>query len=108
MNRRTILLSAVILLAVSAAAQNDWIKTGTGLGVDKPRVAVPDFKMGNADPATGSLQKVYDDTLFNDLSQSGILEVVSKSLYPLQQPGAPEDVKLDAWSNDPTKASMLA
>ena len=107
MNRtRTALL--LLLFALPALAQNDWIRTGTGLGVEKPRIAVADFKATNADPTTGSLQKVFDDTLFNDLQQSGILEVVSKSFYPLQQPGSPEEVKLDAWANDPTKASMLA
>jgi TolB protein len=107
MNRLTKLF-LIVLLSLPALAQNDWIRTGTGLGVEKPRIAVADFKATNADPATGSLQKVFDDTLFNDLQQSGILEVVSKSFYPLQQPGSPEEVKLDAWANDPTKASMLA
>ncbi|HEY5163647.1 MAG TPA: translocation protein TolB, partial [Terriglobales bacterium] len=110
MNRNTMfrILVLIFAFALSASAQNDWIRTGTGLGVDKPRIAVADFKAGNADPATGSLQKVFNDTLWNDLSQSGILEVVSKSFYPLQQPGTPEEVNLGAWANDPTKAAMLA
>src|ERR1051325_7544202 len=110
MNHLTILRVSCIafLLSVSAFAQNDWIRTGTGLGVEKPRIAVPDFKAGNADPATGSLQKVFNDTLVNDLSQSGILEVVSKSFYPLQQPATPQEVNLASWANEPTRASMLA
>jgi TolB protein len=110
MNRNSILLrvSLVLLFSTLASAQNDWIRTGTGLGIDKPRIAVADFKAGNADPATASLQKVFNDTLWNDLSQSGILEVVSKSFYPLQQPGTPEEVNLGAWANDPAKAAMLA
>jgi TolB protein len=108
MNRNTMLRSFTVflLLSLPALAQTDWIRTGTGLGVEKPRVAVADFKA--ADPSTASLKKVFDDTLFDDLQQSGILEVVSKSLYPLQQPGTPEEVNLSAWANDPAKASMLA
>ncbi len=107
MNRNTTFLIALLLLSVSAFAQNDWIRTGTGLGVEKPRIAVADFKATGGDPTTGSLQKVFDDTLANDLTESGILEVVSKSFYPLQQPGTPQEVNLAAWANDPTKAAML-
>ena len=99
---------AVFLLTLTAAAQNDWIKTGTGLGVEKPRIAVPDFKVAGADAATPPLEKVFDETLFNDLQNSGVLEVISKSLYPMQQPGMPAEVNLSAWANDPTKANNLA
>ncbi len=88
--------------------QTDWIRTGTGLGVEKVRLAVPDFKQANADPASGALVKVFNDTLWNDLNQAGIFDVVSKSFYPLETPGVPSDVKLDAWANDPAKAAMLA
>ena len=44
----------VIILAMScvphATHAQDWIKTGTGLGLEKPRVAVADFAP-RADPA---------------------------------------------------------
>lgn len=110
MNRNTIfnVLLTVFLLTITAAAQNDWIRTGTGLGVEKPRIAVPDFKVSGADAATPPLQKVFDDTLFNDLQHSGILDVISKSFYPMQQPGTPAEVNPSAWANDPTKAVNLA
>lgn len=101
-------LFVVLLLSVAGFAQNDWIRIGTGMGQEKPRVAVADFKPGNADPTTGGLQKVFNDTLFNDLSQAGILEVISKSLYPLQQPSAPQELNAAAWANEPTKAAFLA
>ena len=97
-----------LLLAGSARAQQDWIRTGTGLGVEKVRLAVPDFKQVSADPTSGELIKVFDDTLWNDLSQAGIFDVVSKSFYPLQVPGSPDEVKLDAWANPPANAGMLA
>src|SRR5690242_15108806 len=99
-----VVLVTVLLHSVGAFGQIDRIRTGTGLGVEKPRVAVADFKIATADP----LQKVFNDTLFSDLESSGILEVVSKSMYPLQQPGTPQEVQLAAWANDPTKAAYLA
>src|SRR3954454_24490456 len=108
MNRKPTLLLLLALFSLSAFAQNDWIRTGTGLGQEKPRIAVAEFKAANADATTGSLQKVFNDTLVNDLQQSGILEVISKSFYPLQQPGTPQEVNLASWSNDPAKAAMLA
>ncbi|MBZ5568879.1 MAG: Tol-Pal system beta propeller repeat protein TolB [Acidobacteriia bacterium] len=106
--RSAFALVAVLLLAGSALAQQDWIRTGTGLGVEKVRLAVPDFKQASADPTSEALLKVFDDTLWNDLSQAGIFDVVSKSFYPLQVPGAPDEVKLDAWANPPANAGMLA
>ena len=108
MMKRVACLSIIALLFVgSASAQNDWIRTGTGLGVEKVRVAVADFKQTSADPTSGQLLKVFNDTLWSDLDQAGIFELVSKSFYPLQVPGAPEEVKLDSWANPPTNAGML-
>lgn len=110
MARTTIFRTLLVVLALSlaAAAQNDYFKTGTGLGQEKARIAVPDFKTSTADSDAASLQKVFNGTLFDDLQHSGILDVVSKSLYPLQQPGTPGEVNLGAWANDPTKATNLA
>jgi TolB protein len=97
-----------LLLSTISLAQTDWIKTGTGLGVEKVRLAAADFKPGAADPQTGNLNKTFNDTLWNDLDNAGIFDMVSKSFYPLQTPGAPQDVKGDAWANEPPKAGMLA
>jgi len=83
----------------------DWIRTGTGLGVEKVRLAVPDFKPTGGDPA---LLKTFNDTLFNDLDQAGIFDVVSKSFYPLSVPGTPEEMRFDAWANPPANAAMVA
>src|SRR6266478_3562256 len=86
-----------LVLLASASAQ-DWIKTGTGLGVEKVRIAVPEFKASNQDPRNSDLLKTFNDTLWNDLDNAGIFEMVSKSFYPLGQIGAPGDVKFDSWS----------
>ncbi|MBZ5511592.1 MAG: Tol-Pal system beta propeller repeat protein TolB [Acidobacteriia bacterium] len=108
MKRIVLAFLAILLLTSVSFAQNDWIRTGTGLGVEKVRLAVPDFKQVTADSASGLLLKAFNETLWNDLSQAGIFDVVSKSFYPLQVPGSPDEVKLDAWANPPTNAGMLA
>jgi TolB protein len=106
--RRTIFLcafAAAILLARPAAAQ-DWFKTGTGLGVEKARVAVPQF--GASDAAAQPLEKVFHETLVNDLSYSGILELVSPSFYPTALPTTPAQLKAADWSAAPASAYMVA
>jgi TolB protein len=91
-----------VLPALPAPAQ-DWIRTGTGLGVDKVRLAVPDFKSSTAD-----LSQTFNDTLWNDLDNAGIFDMVSKSFFPTNTPGTPADVKFADWSSPPPNASMLA
>jgi TolB protein len=86
----------------------DWVKTGTSLGVEKVRLAVPDFKPAGADAQDAPLLKTFDDTLWNDLDVSGVVELVSKSFYPLQVPGQPTEVNNLAWNAPPPDAAMLA
>lgn len=100
------LVLAIIGMALPAIAQ-DWVKTGTGLGVSKIRIAVPDFKASNQDPRDPELLRTFNDVLWNDLQNAGIFEMVSKSFYPLGQIGSPADVKFDPWSAPPPNAAML-
>ncbi len=102
-----LVLMFVCTFAGSVFAQ-DWVKTGTSLGVAKVRLAVPDFKPANADPQNTALLKTFNDTLWNDLDVSGVVELVSKSFYPLQTPGQPPEVNFLAWSAPPPNAGMLA
>jgi TolB protein len=92
----------------------------------KPRVAVIDFR------GAGDAQKfmaAFNTTLWDELSNSGVLEMVGKSFYPLDVPQVPQDFKapttaapvrrgdtprvvkngpwLTDWSNPPTSASHL-
>lgn len=107
--RKVLLISFLLVVcAAIASAQTDWIRTGTGLGVEKIRMAVPDFKAATTEARTAQLQKVFDDTLRNDLDNAGIFEMVSPSFFPLGVIGAPADVKLDAWGNPPPNAGMIA
>ena len=98
----------LFLLLTPSFAQQDWIRTGTGLGVEKVRLAVPDFKASNQDPRNTALLKVFNDTLWNDLDNAGIFDMVSKSFMPTDTPGNPADVRFDAWNSAPVNASMLA
>src|SRR5437867_3974383 len=96
------------LLLLTSAFGQDWIRTGTGMSVEKVRVAVPDFKAASQDPKNTELLKAFNDTLWNDLDNAGIFDLVSKSFYPLGPVGAPTDVKFDTWSSPPPNAAMLA
>ena len=103
-----IAIATLSLLAATASAQ-DWIRTGTGLGVEKIRLAASDFKPATQDPKNTDLLKTFNDTLFNDLDNAGIFDLVSKSFYPLQVPGQPAELKAADWSASPApNASMLA
>jgi TolB protein len=96
---------AVLLFAGPAAAQ-DWFKTGTGLGVSKARLAVPEFAVRQATPPAS--EKTFHDTLWADLDYCGILDMVSPSFYPPQVPSQPSEVKFADWSGAPANAYMLA
>jgi len=87
-----LLVFLCIFFFSSALFGQDWVKTGTSLGVEKVRLAVPDFKPSNSDPQNTALLKTFNDTLWNDLDVSGVVELVSKSFYPLQVPGQPTEV----------------
>ncbi|MGA7694065.1 MAG: Tol-Pal system beta propeller repeat protein TolB [Candidatus Sulfotelmatobacter sp.] len=107
LGRLSSLLLFILLLASASFAQ-DWVRTGSGLGVDKVRLAVPDFKPSSADPLNTALLKTFNDTFWNDLDNSGVVELVSKSFYPLQVPGLPAEVTFGVWNSPPPNAAMMA
>ena len=67
--------------------------------IEKVRLAVPDFKSSAGDAQNVALLKTFNDTLWNDLDNSGVVELVSKSFYPLQVPGQPAEVTVGLWSS---------
>ena len=106
-----VLIFSCCVLASALSSElfaQDWVKTGTSLGVEKVRLAVPDFKASTTDPQNAALLKTFNDTLWNDLDVSGVVELVSKSFYPLQVPGQPPEVNYLAWNAPPPNAAMLA
>ncbi len=108
--RRNIFCLAVLVLIsiVPLLSAQDWIRTGTGLGVEKIRIAAPDFKQVTTDTETANLALTFNVTFENDLKQAGIFDMVSRSFFPLSVPGAPQEVVLNDWSSPPPNASMLA
>ncbi|HKW88836.1 MAG TPA: hypothetical protein VJN21_08775 [Candidatus Acidoferrales bacterium] len=101
-----VLLGTSLLAGVSLAGAQDVIKTGTGLGVTKVKLAVPEFAARN--PEAGPLEKVFHQVLTDDLTYSGIIDLVSPSFYPLQTPSVPNQLNAEAWSQAPASAMMVA
>ena len=93
---------------VATSQGEGWFKTGINMGQTVIRIAVPDFTARSADPRLTSLTQVFNQVLWNDLNNSGIVYVVSKSLYPVNTPQEPQDVDFNGWSSPPASAQMLA
>jgi TolB protein len=94
------------VLSLPAAQAQDWLHTGTGLGVDKPRVAVADFAP-RSDTAK-SHSALFTQVVRDDLGFSGILEVVSPSFYPAVQPSVPSELRYTAWTDSPLNSHFVA
>src|SRR5246127_924542 len=103
-----ILLICGLVLPGRAAAQGtqDWFRTGTGLGVEKPRVAVADFAPAadNAKPHSQLFTQVVRD----DLQFSGILDLVSPSFYPTQTLSVPTELHNSDWTTPQINANLVA
>ena len=79
------ILSAACLLL---AAQDRDIVVNLSKGIDRPSLALPDFRgAGDSQP----LMKVFNDALWSEISDSGALKMIGKSLYPVNIPQRPED-----------------
>jgi len=102
----SVLVAAWVLLTVRPVAAQDWFKTGTGLGITKARVAVPDTVARSS--FTQPLPKTFHDVLWADLDYCGILDLVSSSFYPLQSPAQPSELNAQAWAAAPASAYMVA
>jgi TolB protein len=107
---RLTFLTAALLLALipSPIAAEDWVHTGTNLGNSRIRIAAADFKPGSADPQTPALKAAFDSTLYNDLANAGIFDLVSKSFSPQTTPGSQQEINLPQWSAAPANAAMVA
>ncbi|HUI76096.1 MAG TPA: hypothetical protein VLX32_14190 [Candidatus Acidoferrum sp.] len=102
-----ILFSLVMLLAsVPSAFGQAWFRTGTGLGVEKPRVAVADFAPREA--TTKDHAALFTQVVRDDLAYSGILDLVSPSFYPTQQPSVPSELRFLDWTATPLNAQYTA
>ena len=100
------LVAALLFATARPASAQDWFKTGTGLGVTKVRVAVPDLAVRGATPP--ALEKTFHDVLWSDLEYSGVLELVTPSFYPAKVPSQPSELNAPDWADAPASSNMLA
>ncbi|MBI2817488.1 MAG: Tol-Pal system beta propeller repeat protein TolB [Acidobacteria bacterium] len=100
-----VFLALLIATGAAQGAQQDIIKSGTGIGQAKTRLAVSNFR---ATPETSELMRTFDEVLWNDLDYAGIFDLVSRSFFPLSMPSNPAEVKAQEWSRPPASAQMLA
>ncbi len=89
-----------------ALSAQDWFRTGTGLGVEKARVAVAEFAPRS--PSSQPLATMFTDVVRADLDNSGILEMVSKSFFPVGAPSIPGELKAREWNDPPAAAHLVA
>ena len=119
MKIKTILVLLTLLLAAGAlmlTGQDADIR-GVITGGEMLKLAVPDLR------GAGDAQKfmqTFNDTLWNELDNGGVLKLVAKSVYPLNVPQRPEDFVppnargqsmgpwLTDWSGTPVNANDLA
>ena len=100
-----LLFIVVALLNSQPASAQDWVRTGTGLGQAKPRVAVADFAPRS--DAAKSHSSLFTQVVREDLQFSGILDLASPSFYPPQVVSVPAELKAPAWIEQPTNANYV-
>ncbi len=106
--KRWLIAISLLLVCASTLQAQDWFKTETSSGADRIRIAVADFKPFTTDPQTAPFKRTFDATLYSDLANAGIFDIVSKSLMPQSSPGAPAEINLAQWSAEPASAAMVA
>jgi TolB protein len=104
--------TVLILLVATAAAgigmQRGQIESGTNVGADRVKIAVPEFQPVSTDPKTSALAAVFNKVLVDDLDYSGIVTVVSRSLYPLGKFSSPADIRPQEWTTPAVDAVFVA
>ena len=96
----------IVLLCPPASFCQDWFRTGTGLGVTKPRIAVSSF-VARKDGGK-SHGWLFTNVVRDDLAFSGVLDLASPSFYPQGVPSQPSELKILDWSQAPVNANFLA
>jgi TolB protein len=96
-----------LFACLSVLHAQDTFKTETSSGVTNIRIAVADFKPSSSDAQTDGFKRTFDTTLYADLANAVILDIVSKSLLPQSVPGAPAEINVQQWSVAPASAAMV-
>src|SRR5450432_160044 len=118
-------ISLLLGCAASLAGQAQGDIVGRISSAERPAIAVADMR------GTGDAQRhmdMFNSTLWDELSNAGILKMVAKSVYPLEVPQRPQDFKpptvpvnarrgtppvrngpwMTDWSGPPVNANYLA
>lgn len=112
------LLAATAAAILFAAQQRPDITGNVSKQQTIPAIAVPDFRAdGDAQP----LVAAFNETLWSDLKDSGLVKLVPKTLYPTVVPQQPSDMLdpkpglekaggrlMSDWANPPAQANYLA
>jgi TolB protein len=96
-----------LLFFLPSGQGQDWFSTGINLGAPKIRVAVAEFPPQSVEQALVGLTQEFNQVLWNDLDNAGIVELVSRSYYPLKLPKEPEDLDFTTWTAPPLSAHLL-
>ena len=105
--RCSFLLYFLCLLPFSlTSSAQDWIHTGTGIGVEKPRIAVTDFAPRSDSDKSHAI--LFTEIVREDLSFSGVVDLVSPSFYPTQVPSTPNELQKQTWTDPPLNSNFVA
>ena len=92
----TLLAAACALLALPQAQQSNIVLKLTG--GTKSKIALPDFRGAGG---ASAFAQVFNETVFDDVQRSGMIEMAAKSFYPLSPPQQETDIR-------PTPAPVAA
>jgi len=106
--RALLLILPLLFLSSLPVLAQDWVRTGTNLGAPKIRLAAASFNPASADPQTPALKTTFDTVFYNDLSNAGVFDMVSKSMAPPLMPASPQQINLAQWAAAPANAAMVA
>ncbi len=106
--RALLLILPLLFLSSLPVLAQDWVRTGTNLGAPKIRLAAASFNPASADPQTPALKTTFDTVFYNDLSNAGVFDMVSKSMAPPLMPANPQQINLAQWAAAPANAAMVA
>ncbi|HEV2288133.1 MAG TPA: hypothetical protein VGR81_04185 [Candidatus Acidoferrales bacterium] len=99
-------IAAFVFGAATNTMAQGRIETGILSGVQKVNLAVPQF--ASRDAQSSPLQLVFHQVVMDDLNYSGIVDVVSTSFYPLDDPSMPSELKPQEWAAAPCNALDIA
>lgn len=103
--KQQLILSLMFLAATATAWPQEALARLNVVGRGGGTIAIPDFK-GSGDSA--KFMDKFNETLWNEVENCGLLKMAAKSMYPLQVPQQASDLKQAANGNDSMGGLALA